>query len=76
MIIVSQDCAQSPVSSVLSSIPSHIRTLILPHTPPYFSLPRYVDTNEYATSANVKFLLERSYIVIKQKMIHQMPKRI
>ncbi|CAF2990857.1 unnamed protein product [Rotaria sp. Silwood2] len=61
LVIISQDCALSSITSILSSIPSHIRTLILSHTPPYFSLPRYVDTNEYATSANVKFLLEFAF---------------
>ncbi|UJR32317.1 hypothetical protein I4U23_019781 [Adineta vaga] len=61
IIIVSQDCDQSSITSLLTSLPSFIRILILPHTPPYFSLPRYVDTNEYATSANVKFLLEFSF---------------
>ncbi|CAF4182799.1 unnamed protein product, partial [Rotaria sordida] len=61
LVIISQDCALSSITSMLSSIPSDIRTLILPHTPPYFSLPRYVDTNEYATSANVKFLLEFAF---------------
>ncbi|CAF1314797.1 unnamed protein product [Rotaria sp. Silwood1] len=61
VVIISQDCALSSITSTLSSISSHIRTLILPHTPPYFSLPRYVDTNEYATSANVKFLLEFAF---------------
>jgi hypothetical protein len=33
----------------------------LPHTPPYFSLPGYVHSNEYATAANVKFLLEFAF---------------
>ncbi|CAF1637046.1 unnamed protein product [Rotaria magnacalcarata] len=61
VVIISQDGAQSSVTSVLLSIPPHIRTLILSHTPPYFSLPRYVDSNEYATSANVKFLLEFAF---------------
>ena len=61
MLIISQDCTQSSVTSVITSVPSTIRTLVLPHTPPFFSLPGYVHTNEYATSANVKFLLEFAF---------------
>ncbi|CAF1226582.1 unnamed protein product [Adineta ricciae] len=61
LLVVSQDCDQAAITSLLVSISSSIRVLILPHTPPYFSLPRYVDTNEYATSANVKFLLEFAF---------------
>ncbi|CAF3771732.1 unnamed protein product [Adineta steineri] len=61
LVVISQDCAQSSITSLLTSLPSSIRILILPHTPPYFSLPRYVDSNEYATSANIKFLLEFAF---------------
>ncbi|CAF1254530.1 unnamed protein product [Adineta ricciae] len=61
LLVVSQDCDQAAITSLLVSVSSSIRVLILPHTPPYFSLPRYVDTNEYATSANVKFLLEFAF---------------
>lgn len=35
--------------------------MILRHSPPFFSLPGYVHNNEYATSANVKFLLEFAF---------------
>ena len=47
--------------SILTFIPSYIRTLILPHTPPYFLLSRCVHNNEYATTAMVEFLLEFAF---------------
>ena len=61
LLVVSQDCAQHTISSLLQNYSISIRILILPHKPPYFSLPRFVYTNEYATSANVKFLLEFAF---------------
>jgi hypothetical protein len=61
LIIVSQDCAQSEITSLISFASSHLRILILPHSPPYFSIPGYVHSKEYATSANVKFLLEFAF---------------
>ena len=60
MIIVSQDCGRAVISALLRTASSHLRLLILRHTPPYFSLPAFYN-NEYATSANVKFLLEFAF---------------
>lgn len=61
MLIVSQDCAQIPIAALLNTFSRPIRMLILSHKPPYFSLPRLVYTNEYAISANIKFLLEFAF---------------
>ena len=60
-MVVSQDCGQSLIRSILLSAPSPIKILVLTHTPPYFSWPGYFLNKEYATAANIKFLLQFAF---------------
>ena len=57
--MLSLDClpASPELTELIESIKTPSRALVLEHKPPWFGIPGKVHTNEYATSANVKFLL-------------------
>ena len=67
LLVLSLDClpASPELTELIESIKTPSRVLVLEHKPPWFGIPGKVHTNEYATSANVKFLLGFAFEKLK-----------
>jgi len=57
VLVISQDGDNEEIASLVRGIRVPSRVIHLRHHRPWWSLPSLVVSNEYATSANVKFLL-------------------
>lgn len=61
ILIISQDCARPDITDLLSNASTlwpNLHLIWMHHTRPWFSIPSYIGLgNEYATAANVHFLL-------------------
>ncbi|KAK9761894.1 hypothetical protein K7432_012862 [Basidiobolus ranarum] len=65
VLIVSQDGNNREIEALIKNITLPSRVIHLRHIRPFLSIPSYVHTNEYATAANVKFLLEFAFDYLK-----------
>ncbi|ORY00928.1 nucleotide-diphospho-sugar transferase [Basidiobolus meristosporus CBS 931.73] len=65
VLVVSQDGNNKEVEALINNVTLPSRVVHLRHIRPYLSIPSYIHTNEYATAANVKFLLEFAFDYLK-----------
>ena len=64
--MVSSDCANEEVDRILDEWPYKNRLILLDHWKPYFGIPTFfVQHNEYATAANIKYLLDYAFVDMK-----------
>jgi len=61
VLIVSQDGSHPEVTNLIKNIKIPSKVVYLKHIRPFWSLPSLVHVNEYATSANVRFLLSFAF---------------
>lgn len=59
--MISQDCSNDRVTQLITHFSSFINIVHLRHIRPHGGIPSYFIDNEYATSANVFFLLTYAF---------------